>query len=121
MHRTRLMAVIFTAMDEPHENSPPIPSWFPKAGFASAALAFFFIVALVIVETMGKQVPSTARVLVDFAIVIAIACAFAFIGGTAKAEGKILFFKNYELIQFATGGGIAVFVIVLGLCVWVYH
>jgi len=105
----------------PQRTSPPIPSWFPKAGFASAAVAFFFIITLVIMETLGKQVPSTARILVDLAVAIAIACAFAFIGGAAKAEGKIPILKGYEPIRFATEGGIAVFVIVLGLCVAVYR
>ena len=80
-----------------------------------------FIASLVLIETMVKPVPSTARILVDFLMATAFAAAIAFLGGSAYAEGKIPFFKGHEPIKFATNGGVAVFVIVLGLCVWVYH
>lgn len=70
---------------------------------------------------MVKPVPTTARILVDFVMATAFAAGFAFIGGSAYAEGKIPFFQGHEPIKFATGGGVAVFVVVLGMCVWAYH
>lgn len=105
----------------PVPSTPQVPSWFPVAGYVSAAVAFLFIVALVFLEIFGKQVPASARILIDIAMAIAVACAFAFIGGNAQAEGKIPAFRGYESIKFATGGGIAVFVVVLALCVVFYH
>jgi hypothetical protein len=98
-----------------------VPSWFAKAGFASAAAAFVFLVALIILSMFVKEVPTSAKVLVDLAISIAVACAFAFFGGAAHAEGKIPFLKGHEPVQFATEGGIATFVITLLLMVTVYH
>lgn len=98
-----------------------VPSWFAKAGFASAGVAFLFLIVLVMMAMFGRDVPSSARVLVDIATAIAIACAFTFIGGTAQAEGKLPFFKSQEPIKFATTGGIAVFVIALGVLLWCYR
>jgi hypothetical protein len=97
------------------------PSWFAKAGFASAAVAFFFLVGLVILSIFDKDVPASAKILVDIAIAIAVACAFAFFGGVAHAEGKIPFFKGHEPVKFATEGGIGAFVLTLILTVWFYH
>jgi hypothetical protein len=97
------------------------PSWFPKAGFASAAVAFFFLVGLVVLSMFDKDVSASAKILVDIAIAIAVACAFAFIGGAAHAEGKISFFKGHEPVKFATEGGIGAFVLTLILTVWFYH
>jgi hypothetical protein len=98
-----------------------VPSWFAKAGFASAGVAFLFLIILVAMAMFGRDVPSSARVLVDIATAIAIACAFTFIGGTAQAEGKLPLFKGDEPIKFATTGGIAVFVIALGILLWSYR
>lgn len=99
----------------------PIPIWFPKAGLVSAAVAFLFLVVLIALAMRGNDVPLSARVLVNIALSLAVACAFTFFGGTAQAQGKIPFFKGQEPIQFATTGGIAVFIVVLGILVWLYH
>lgn len=113
-------------VDEPaRREGPPlhmtVPSWFAKAGLASAGVAFLFLIVLVMMAMFGRDVPSSARVLVDIATAIAIACAFTFIGGTAQAEGKLPFFKSQEPIRFATTGGIAVFVIALAVLLWCYR
>ncbi len=102
-------------------NQPGVPSWFPKIGVGSAGAAFLFVVALVIMAMRGNNVPTSARVLVDIATALAVACAFSFFGGSAQAEGKIPFAQGQEPIKFATTGGIAVFVVVLALLVWLYH
>jgi hypothetical protein len=101
--------------------SQGVPPWFAKAGLVSAGIAFLFLTALVGMAIFGKEVPTSARMLVDIATAIATACAFTFIGGTAQAEGKIPFFQGQEPIKFATTGGVAVFVIVLGLLAWFYR
>src|SRR5262249_46873635 len=98
-----------------------VPSWFPKVGAISVMAAFLFVVALVIMAMRGNNVPSSARVLVDIATALAVACAFSFLGGSAQAEGKLPLVQGQEPIKFATTGGIAVFVIVLALLVWFYH
>ena len=97
------------------------PPWFPKAGFASAAAAFLFLVGLILLAIFAKEVPASAKILVDAAIAIAVACAFAFFGGAAHAEGKIPFLKGHEPVRFATEGGIATFVITLLLLGSLYH
>jgi hypothetical protein len=99
----------------------PVPSWFAKAGFVSAGVAFLFLIVLVIMAMFGRDVPSSARMLVNIAAAVAISCAFTFIGGTAQAEGKIPFFRGHEPIRFATTGGIAVFMVVLALLSWFYR
>ncbi len=99
----------------------PAPSWFAKAGFGAAVAAFTLLVALILLSMFVKDVPSSVKILVDIAISIAVACAFAFIGGTAQAEGKIPFFKGQAPVSFATGGGIATFVITLLLTGYLYH
>jgi hypothetical protein len=80
-----------------------------------------FLIVLVVLAMFGRDVPSSARVLVDIATALAMACAFTFIGGTAQAEGKLPLFKGRAPIKFATTGGIAVFVIALGVLLWAYR
>lgn len=99
----------------------PAPPWFAKAGFASAAAAFALLVTLIGLSMFLKEVPTSVKILVDIAISIAVACAFAFIGGSAQAEGKIPFLKGHEPVKFATSGGIATFAITLLILVSFYR
>jgi len=106
------------------ETPPPkdVPSWFPIAG----VIFTFITVASLLYLLVGPQDLSSGRhIIFDVFVAICLAASASFLGGTAKAHGNlpwpVWFGGNSPPIQFATAGGIAVFVIALVILLGVYH
>lgn len=89
--------------------------WVPIAGvvFGAATLAFFMY--LVIAN------PPVNPFLVVTVLALGLGLASSFLGGDAAARGQIpIPFVKEHPIQFSAAGGIAVFVIVWALGMWLY-
>jgi serine/threonine protein kinase len=85
-------------------------------GVSASAVVMIFLMVLVAASVAGHVVPTESRYLVLFVIAFALGLSSGSLGGAAGAAGRIPlpFAKNHP-IEFATSGGIAVFVIVLVL------
>ncbi len=125
---------------DPPEDSGPgnavgpasAPKWVQVVGVVSLAVATLFFMGLVIAGIGGHPVPCDTKIYARIVLAILLAVGSGFLGGWAKAEGKIpslgalvgLVPKNGDPgsgspITFGIGGGGAVFIIVLLLAAWV--
>jgi hypothetical protein len=106
------------------ETPPPkdVPSWFPIAGVIFTA---FTVVSLLYLLLGPQDISSGRHIIFDVWFAICLAASASFLGGTAKAHGSLpwpaWFGGNSPPIQFATAGGIAVFVIALIILLSAYH
>lgn len=91
---------------------PTAPTWVLIVGASLIVITIFFAMYLVL---SGRKHTKATRGLIAIIVALTTASAFAFIGGYAKAEGKIPISQSVTPIEFGVGGGIAVFVIVYGL------
>ncbi len=91
---------------------PTAPTWVLIVGVSIAVLTLLFAMYLVLKD---RKFTKGTRGLIAAIFALTTALAFAFIGGYAKAEGKIPISEAATPIEFGVGGGIAVFVIVYGL------
>lgn len=91
------------------------PKWVLVTGVSFLGVAFLFLIFLACLTiTQGKpDLLIGTEHIVNLIASMALAIGAAFIGGYAKAEGKIKFAKWTTPIQFSVGGGIATFIIVL--------
>ena len=101
------------------ENPPPkdVPKWFPISGVIftlSTVVSLFYLL-------LGPQdISSGRRVIFDVWVAFCLAASVSFLGGTANAEGKLPWLGNSP-IQFATVGGVAVFIVAFVILYSVYH
>jgi len=87
-----------------------VPKWFPIAGYAAGVITLLFFMYVAAVQ-QGQA--NFAHVIV---VAVGVALAAVFLGGDAAAKGAItLPFMKDNPLGFAFTGGIAVFVVVLGL------
>lgn len=91
---------------------PTAPTWILIVGASTAVITIVFVMYLVLSE---RKHTKDTRGLVAIVVALTAALAFAFLGGYAKAEGKIPISESLTPIEFGVGGGIAVFVIVYAL------
>ena len=81
-----------------------------NTGYAIGVGTLLFLMYLVL-RTQG--IDCDRRFLVVAILALGIAMAFSFIGGSAKAEGKLPLPEKWSPVTFAVSGGIAAFLIVL--------
>jgi hypothetical protein len=112
------------AKTKPPTNPPnpsSVPPWFAKAGASFGGVTLLFFMGLVGASIVHLEVPPSAMPLVNIVLALSIALSFAFVGGSAAAEGKIPipYIKDNPL-GFSVSGGIGVFVIVLLISFWLF-
>jgi hypothetical protein len=110
-------------MDNPPPPAPNQPNHVPKwvliLGVVFVLIAVIFFIVLVVASLFGHIVPNDARFLVCVVLALCVSAGGAFLGGAATAAGKIPLLNDG--IKFGVVGGIATFVIVLGLCHVFFH
>jgi len=110
-------------------------SWILWVGAAGLILAGLFFMAIVVAGIFGYPIPCNTKPYAHVVMAIFLATASGFLGGWAKAEGKIpslgrLFSSGTtppasgndndgSPITFGIGGGGAMFVIVILLATWI--
>lgn len=94
---------------------PKTPAWLMRASFAVLVLTLGFMMMLVLLATLGKEVPTGSRYLV--VIVLAIGAAFSIggLGGEAAVRGKIPVpgAQEHPLAVSATGGAAVLLIVLL--------
>jgi hypothetical protein len=106
------------------ENPPPkdLPRWVPIAGVLFLAFAVLSLFYLLLAP---QGISPDKHVIFDVWIGFCSAASASFLGGTAKADGRLPWPAwlggSSSPIQFATAGGIAVFIIVLVILLNAYH
>ncbi len=91
---------------KPGDNPPPRdwPSWSPIAG----VIFTVFTVVMLLCLLLGPQDIAPGRhIIFDVLVAFCLAASVSFLGGTAKAHGKLPWLGNSP-IQFATVGGVAI-------------
>ena len=99
-------------VDPPPPPPNAVPTWFPITGAVLGALTLFFFMAILLMTMFNHPVPASGQFIVVIILSFGLAMSFSFVGGSAAASGRIPFFKDSP-VQFAVGGGVAVFVIAL--------
>jgi hypothetical protein len=109
------------------------PTWILIVGIIALFLAAFFFMGLVIAGILNHPVPCNTKPFAHIVLAILLALGSAFLGGWARAEGKIPSLgelvglspkapgseSSGSPIAFGVGGGVAVFVVVFLLASWV--
>jgi hypothetical protein len=93
------------------------PSWFPIAGVTFAALTFLSLMYLLV---RPEDIPVGKRVVFDVWLALCLAASLSFIGGTAKAQGRVPWVGGSP-ITFSAIGGFGVFVVALVVLYPIYH
>jgi len=103
-------------MDEKN-NSTMVPTWVLIIGAIFGLLTLIFLMALVFMAVLGKEVPCNSRFLVAIVLSFGASLSTAFLGGTAAARGNIpLPFAKTHPVQFSVTGGIAVLILIMLIC-----
>jgi len=99
-----------------------VPNWFPILG---AIFTLFFVGSLFYLLIAPRELSSGRHIIFDVWVAICLAASASFLGGTAKAHGSLPWPAwlggGSPPIQFATGGGIATFIIALIILLGAYH
>jgi hypothetical protein len=106
------------AVDRPKDNvsGKTVPDWFPKAGAIIGSVTLLFLMLLVIASIAQHPPNSDTRPLVIFVLALGMALSFAFVGGSAAAEGMFpVPFVRENPIKFSVTGGFAAFIITVAL------
>jgi hypothetical protein len=95
------------------------PSWFPVAGVLftiATSLSLFYLLVV------GAPIDPNKRIIFDVWVALNLAASVGFIGGSAYASGKIPLPSALQgsPVQFAVGGGVAVFIVVF-LLMFITH
>jgi len=105
--------------------TPPqkdVPNWFPIVGMIFTCIT---VVSLFYLLVGPQDLSSGRHIIFDVWVAVCLAASASFLGGTAKAHGQLpwpaWFGGKSPPIQFATAGGIAVFVIALLILLSAYH
>jgi hypothetical protein len=103
-------------IDVDRNKSPEVPPWFPVAGLMFGGVGGIFLMILVILAVLGREVPPGSRFVFVALLALIVAFSAAFLGGAAAAKGSLpLPFARDKPIAFGVTGGVATFVIVLVL------
>ena len=124
-----------SSLIEPAQNAP---FWTAILGASCLVLVLLFFMGLVVASLFGYSIPSTAKFSVHVVVALVAAIGSGFLGGWARAEGKIPWFNRKPKLDpvgatpagespdaasrgigFGVGGGIAVLVITLLLTTYV--
>lgn len=98
-----------------------VPPWFAMAGAVFGGFTLVFLMGLVVASMVGYDPSQNTRPLIIIVLSFAVALSFAFIGGTAAAQGNIpLPFAKEKPVAFSVSGGIAAFIITMLLGFWLY-
>ncbi len=93
---------------------PQVPPWVVVVGAIFGGLTLLFLMALVVMSTIGYEVPCESRFLVVAVLAFGAALGSSFLGGTAAAKGAIpLPYAHSHPLQFSVVGGVAVLIVVL--------
>jgi hypothetical protein len=84
-----------------------IPSWFPVAGVAFAAVTIAFLMYLL----LGPALEPSRKNIFDVLMAFCASASAAFLGGSAVAKGDIPFFRDSP-IKFSAFGGIGTLIVV---------
>lgn len=96
------------------QETPAVPFWIAVAGAAFSGVTLAFLMALVLMATLGREIPCTSRFLIVAVLAFGAALGSAFLGGSAAAKGEIpLPFAKEHPFQFSAAGGVAVLFIML--------
>lgn len=95
-------------------SSQRTPTWMLVMGVTFLAVSLLFFMVLVLIAVLlGKEVPFDSRFLVVIILSLTTAAGSGFLGGYAKASGKISLPFLKDPLSFGLTGGIAVFILVL--------
>jgi hypothetical protein len=107
-------------MGDPKVGAGNAPRWVLIVGSGAGFLTLVFLMGLVVLSIWGKPVPEGGKFPLVAALALGTALSSGFLGGYAAAEGRLPLARTLSPVTFGVGGGIAVFVIVLGLGYWLY-
>src|SRR6266480_1557766 len=93
-------------------NLGPSPLFVVVTGAVIGALTLVFLMALVIMASLGYPVPPDSHFLILLVLSLGAALASSFLGGSAAARGSIpLPLAKTHPLQFSIAGGVGVLVI----------
>jgi len=111
-------------MTTPPPNPPPkkpVPKWVRVSGFVIFIVTLLFFIGLTGYTIFVGPVPEDAKFFVVAVLALGMAGSFGFVGGSAMAEGKIpLPGSKKHPVVYSIAGGVAVFLIVFALGMWLY-
>ncbi|BHH83769.1 hypothetical protein [Desulforhopalus sp. 52FAK] len=95
-------------------------TWVLVVGVIFVAAAIVFLMSVTVVSFFKESLPADARPLIIFIFSACMSMGSGFIGGYAVAEGKLPMLNDKSPLTFGVGGGVAVLIILLGVCSLIY-